>query len=172
MTASPLSAETVEPRAPLHPTPEHPQHAVEASPVRHGAQLGLARVLLSPAAEELCRTSVGTQQMTRCAVTEASVARQTTPVIDDDGLLWWCGAWVAIPDAQLPLARALVARFQRSVPDSTLASAYRSRTGSTSSIVVGAALRRLGDRVVGCGLTLRRIRGRGYILDGAFGPVR
>ncbi len=171
MTASPNSTEIVESCAPAHVAPEHPQGAVEASPVRHGAQLGLARILLSPAAEELCRASVGTQPMTRCAVTEASVARQTTPVIDDDGLLWWCGSWVAIPDAQLPLARTLVAHFQRSVPDSTLASAYRSRTGSASSIVVGGALRRLGDRVARCGLTLRRIRGRGYILDGAFAPV-
>ncbi len=129
MTAPPVSAEITESRVLPDSIPEYPR-AVETSPVRHGAQLGVARILLSPAAEELCRASVGRQPLTRYPFADAPVASGTTPVIDDDGLLWWGGAWVAIPDAQIPLARRLVARFQACVPDADLASVYPSPPGS------------------------------------------
>jgi len=171
MTASPVSAEITESRVLPDSIAEHPR-AVEASPVRHGAQLGVARILLSPAAEELCRASVGRERLTRYPFADAPVASGTTPVIDDDGLLWWGGAWVAIPDAQVPLARRLVARFQACVLDEDLASVYPCPTGSVDSKVMAGALRRLGGRLAGCGLTLRRVRGRGYVLDRASGPVR
>ncbi len=171
MTVSPVTTEFAQSRVLEHSLVEHPPSEVEPCPVRHGAQLGVARVLLSPAAEELCRASVDRQRFTRYSFAGASGVRQTRPVIDDDGLLWWGGEWVAIPDAQVPLARRLVARFQGCVPDADLASVYPSPAGSTESRVVAGALRRLGGRLAACGLTLRRIRGRGYVLDRASGPV-
>jgi hypothetical protein len=171
MTASPLSTEISEPRSVTGSGLEHRRPTAEAGPVRHGAQLGVARILLSPAAEELCRAFVGRERLTRYAFADASVASRATPVIDDDGLLWWGGSWVAIPDAQVPLARRLVADFQDCVLDEDIASVYPSPAGPAGSKVVAGALRRLGSRLAACGLTLRRIRGRGYILDRASGPV-
>ncbi len=87
------------------------------------------------------------------------------PVIDSDGLLWWGDAWVAIPPAQLPTARLLVARVRELVQHDALLLAYERSGGSTNPVAVKAMLGRLVKRFAQVGLALRAVRGRGYLLD-------
>jgi hypothetical protein len=94
------------------------------------------------------------------------------PRLDEDGLLRFRGEWVAIPETQVPLARLLVVRFQAMVSDSDLAAVFEHRAESGTQRAVAGALHRLRRRVRECGLSLSRVRGRGYILDDAVRSVR
>jgi hypothetical protein len=87
------------------------------------------------------------------------------PVLDADGLLRVGRQWIAVPDSQIPVVTLLVERFQCTVSDADLLAAFSSRTGSTSWGALKGGLQRLRPRVDTCGLSLSRVRERGYILD-------
>jgi DNA-binding response OmpR family regulator len=87
------------------------------------------------------------------------------PVLDDDGLLWWGDQWVAVPDAQIPVVRLLVARVRQLVRRDELLAAYAAEGGSANPVALKAMLGRLVKRFATVGLDLRAIRGRGYLLD-------
>jgi hypothetical protein len=89
------------------------------------------------------------------------------PTLDDDGLLRCRGRWVAVPEAQLPLIRLLLDRFQTTVSDSELLEVFGAGPASGAKRRLAGALHRLRARVGECGLTLCRVRARGYILDHA-----
>lgn len=86
------------------------------------------------------------------------------PVLDDDGLLWFAASWVAIPDAQLPILGALLARLGDVVSVDELAAAYAELGGSDNRVAVKSTLRRLSARVAEIGLAVHTVRGRGYLL--------
>lgn len=87
------------------------------------------------------------------------------PVLDDDGVLWWGDEWVAVPDAQIPVVRLLVARVRQLVRREQLLEAYEAEGGSANPVALKAMLGRLVKRFATVGLELRAIRGRGYLLD-------
>jgi hypothetical protein len=87
------------------------------------------------------------------------------PVLDGDGLLWWGDQWVAVPDAQIPVVRLLVARVRQLVRREELLAAYEAEGGSANPVALKAMLGRLVKRFATVGLDLRAIRGRGYLLD-------
>jgi hypothetical protein len=100
----------------------------------------------------------------------AELARRATcadhrPVLDDDGLLWWHDRWVAVPAAQVPVARVLVERAGELVRLDELADAYTASGGSPDPVAVKAMLGRLVKRCAEVGVSVRSIRGRGYVLD-------
>jgi hypothetical protein len=90
--------------------------------------------------------------------------RRPEPIIDDDGLLWFEGRWVAIPDTQLPVVDLLVRNADRLVPNDDLRDAYRRAGGSTTASSFRAVVRRVRHRVRQVGLALHVVRHRGVIL--------
>ncbi len=97
----------------------------------------------------------------------AEIDADSRPTLDDDGLLRFRGRWVAVPDAQIPVVRLLVDRFQTTVSDDDLAVAFRGAGDGDVARKLAGALHRLRGRVKECGLALSRVRSRGYILDHA-----
>jgi hypothetical protein len=87
------------------------------------------------------------------------------PMLDDDGLLRHLGRWVAIPHAQVGLVRLLLDHFQSTVSDDALLEVFPHDDAPDPQRKLAGALHRLRSRVCECGLTLARVRGRGYILD-------
>lgn len=132
-------------------------------PALRGGEWAGVHVLLSPAAARLDRVLLESPDLAVSPHRPRTTA-PAAPVIDDDGLLRYGDRWVAIPDAQLPLATLLVGRFQSTVSDAELAAAYE--THADSRVLFGA-VNRLSRRVARCDLALRRVRLRGYILDRA-----
>jgi hypothetical protein len=109
------------------------------------------------------------------APTEVNDDAELFPTLDDDGLLRYRGRWVAVPEAQLPLVRLLLDRFQTTVSDAELLEVFPAGPGAGAKRRLAGALHRLRSRVSECGLTLCRVRARGYILDhlaAAGGDVR
>lgn len=86
------------------------------------------------------------------------------PILDDDGLLWFETGWVAVPDAQLPIVAALLARLGDVVSLDELATAYAELGGSDNRVAIKSMLRRLASRVGEIGLAIHTVRGRGYLL--------
>lgn len=101
------------------------------------------------------------------ATTESGDDVELLPTLDEDGLLRYRGRWVAVPEAQLPLVRLLLDRFQTTVSDAELLETFGAGPGSRAKRRLAGALHRLRARVDECGLTLCRVRARGYILDHA-----
>jgi hypothetical protein len=93
-----------------------------------------------------------------------SVVGESRPLLDDDGLLRFRNRWVAIPDAQLAVVSLLLDRDGCTVPDDELSAAYALHAPEAGPRAYMGAMHRLARRVQGCGLELRRVRGRGYLL--------
>jgi hypothetical protein len=87
------------------------------------------------------------------------------PPMLDDGLLVHCGAWAAIPPAQVAMVELLVGRIGSVVRKDELVAAAASAGGSSHEEAVKAAMGRLVKRLTPLGLDLRAIRGRGYLLE-------
>src|SRR5690606_10028869 len=81
-----------------------------------------------------------------------------------DGLLWFDGVWVAVPDTQLPVVELLVRNLDRIVPDDELRRAYRAAGGSPRVASFRTQLHRIGRRVATVGLRLRIVRRQGAVL--------
>jgi len=92
------------------------------------------------------------------------VVGESRPLLDDDGLLRFRNRWVAVPDAQLAVVALLLDRDGCTVPDDELSAAYAPHTPEAGPRAYMGAMHRLARRVKGCGLELRRVRGRGYLL--------
>jgi hypothetical protein len=86
------------------------------------------------------------------------------PVLDGDGLLWFGGRWVSVPDAQLTVVGLLVRNFGRLVRHDELREAYRGAGGSVTSRSFRALLQRLGGRFADVGLRLHSIHRQGVLL--------
>jgi hypothetical protein len=89
---------------------------------------------------------------------------QARPTLDDDGLLWFNGRWVSVPDTQLAVAKVLVHNVDRLVPTDDLRATYQAGGGSRSDSSFRTAIHRLGHRVTQVGLKLHVIRRRGAML--------
>jgi hypothetical protein len=86
------------------------------------------------------------------------------PVLDDDGLLWFQGRWVAVPDAQLPVVDLLVRNYKRLVHNDDLRDAYQSAGGSGTIASLRSLISRVNQRLAQLGLVLEVIRRRGVLL--------
>jgi hypothetical protein len=94
----------------------------------------------------------------------AAAGPAPVPWLDDDGLLHTGGAWVAITEAQLPVVRLLVARFDRVVGLDVITSTCAASGSSGHPTSVRTLLTRIGQRVRGADLELVTIRQRGVLL--------
>jgi DNA-binding response OmpR family regulator len=87
------------------------------------------------------------------------------PTVDEDGLLWYRGQWIALSPIERELAAALAERYGAVVHRETLVrrawNGRRTTTGNAFAIRMGC-LRR---RVTVLGLEIRTVRGRGYLLQ-------
>jgi hypothetical protein len=82
----------------------------------------------------------------------------------EDGILVHRGAWVAVPEAQVAPLELLLARYGCVVAKDHLA-AVAHRNGSSGDVqALKTMMLRLTRRVRPIGVTIRAIRGRGYLL--------
>jgi len=87
------------------------------------------------------------------------------PRLDEDGLLRLGEAWVAIPDAQLPVVALLVDRFGHVVSKDAVVAAYVAAGHSGRDASIRSLLARISRRVALLGLQLQTVRGRGVMLS-------
>jgi hypothetical protein len=90
--------------------------------------------------------------------------RRPEPVLDDDGLLWFDGLWVTVPDTQLPVVDLLVRNVNHLVRNDDLLAAYQSAGGSDSASAFRTLINRVAQRITRVGLHLHVIRRRGAML--------
>jgi hypothetical protein len=90
--------------------------------------------------------------------------KDTHPILDTDGLLWFRGRWVAVSDTQIPVVDLLVRNYQRLVHNDDIQAAYRQAGGGTSPASLRTLVRRIGQRLTKVGLKLRVVRTRGVML--------
>ena len=91
-------------------------------------------------------------------------AAARAPYVDDDGLLHFRGAWVALSPVEQALAAALTERFGAVVGRDTLARrAWPAGTPTRNALDVHVL--RFRRRVAPIGLELRTVRARGYLLQ-------
>jgi two-component system, OmpR family, response regulator len=150
----------------------------DQEPVRRRlADLRLPRLLLVPLyadppevvdqLEDWLREPADPVDLVARARTLRRRAARTEPpaVLDSDGLLRLGDRWVAIPDAQLPLVRLLLARFDRLVRTEELTQAYVATGGSGHASSIKTVVARLASRFADVGLALTTVRGRGVVLS-------
>jgi len=86
------------------------------------------------------------------------------PVLDDDGVLRFCGQWAALSPVEQRLVAALLDRYGAVVGRQAL-----TRAGwlgdAPSSNALDVKIFRLRQRIAPLGLTIRTIRARGYLLE-------
>jgi two-component system OmpR family response regulator len=82
----------------------------------------------------------------------------------DDGLLVHRGAWVSVPDGQVPIVELLLARYGSVVDKVALTEAARRGGGSVEPEAVKTTMLRLARRLKPIGVRVEVIRGRGYLL--------
>ena len=87
------------------------------------------------------------------------------PRLDEDGLLRLGDAWVAIPDAQLPVVALLVDHFGNLVSKDAIVAAYVAAGHSAHDASIRSLLARISRRLAGLGLQLETARGRGVMLS-------
>jgi hypothetical protein len=100
----------------------------------------------------------------RCLALGRRAACGSPPTLDD-GLLLHCGAWAAIPPAQVAMVELLVDRIGSVVRKEELVAAAEATGASSHEEAVKAAMGRLVKRLAPLGLDVRAIRGRGYLLE-------
>jgi hypothetical protein len=98
------------------------------------------------------------------ALQQKILTEDDEPVLDDDGLLWFRGNWVAVPDGQLPVIELLVRNYRRLVRNDDLLHAYQRAGGSGTTASLRALVGRVGQRLAGVGLDLQVVRRRGVLL--------
>lgn len=86
------------------------------------------------------------------------------PVLDDDGLLWFKGRWVAVSDNQIPVVDLLIQNYRRLVRNDDLIRAYQDGGGSGTDASLRNLIRRVATRLANVGLNLHVVRKRGVIL--------
>jgi hypothetical protein len=86
------------------------------------------------------------------------------PTVDDDGLLWFGGRWVALTDVQRPLVEHFVERYGRLVTRDQIRLLYLRAGGTGTPHSLRGALTRVAERVGRVGLELHSVRRRGIML--------
>lgn len=86
------------------------------------------------------------------------------PTVGADGRLHWEGQWVALSPTEEGLCRALADQFGQVVRPDALAA---SSTQPLTPTAVRVHITRLRKRIAPLGLTVRAVRGRGYVLGRA-----
>jgi DNA-binding response OmpR family regulator len=94
----------------------------------------------------------------------AQSAHAGVPVVDDDGLLWFRGAWVALGVIEARLARVLVERIGAVVHREDLKRAGWGEAAGRSN-TTDAMVHRFRSHAAFVGLRLVTVRGRGYLLQ-------
>ena len=89
----------------------------------------------------------------------------TPPALDDDGLLWFRGRWIDVPDGQLPVVDLLIQNYQRLVRHEDLTRIHQDNGGSSTPASIATLLRRVATRLTKIGLRLHRVPRRGVILS-------
>ena len=88
------------------------------------------------------------------------------PVLDADGLLHFGGAWVSLPPVEARLTTALVDRFGAVVGREALARSGWP-DGAPGRNALDVHVLRLRRRLATVGLSIKTVRSRGYLLEGA-----
>jgi len=86
------------------------------------------------------------------------------PLLDDDGVLRFNGGLVPLPPLEARLAGVLLERYAAVVSREGLARAGWP-DGAPGRNALDVHMVRLRRRILGLGLTIRTVRGRGYLLD-------
>lgn len=109
-----------------------------------------------------------TELASRTRALSARVARHQAvePTVDDAGVLRYGDRLLVLPPVESRLASALVAKFGVVVRRDALA-ASGWPDGPPGRNALDVHLVRLRRRLAGVGLTLRTVRSRGYLLEGA-----
>lgn len=92
----------------------------------------------------------------------------TTPVVDDYGVLWVNGAWVALPPLEARLTEALLDRLGAVTSREQLLRAGWP-AGAPGRNALDVHVLRLRRRLQPVGLAIRTVRSRGYLLERAPG---
>lgn len=101
----------------------------------------------------------------RVATLEARAGRELpVPRVDDDGLLRFRGAWVALSPVERELASALAERFGAVVGRDRMARRAWPR-GVPTRNALDVHILRLRRRIAPLGLEVRTVRSRGYLLQ-------
>jgi hypothetical protein len=87
------------------------------------------------------------------------------PVLDDDGLLWFGGQWVAVSDAQIPVVALILANRGRLTRTADILAAYRAAGCSATAASLKSLVHRIRQRFAAVGLELQVVRGRGVVLS-------
>lgn len=90
------------------------------------------------------------------------VGRTVAPTVDDDAILTFGERWVALPWADLPLARLCCARFGSIVTRDELRHCF---DPPCSNQTLAVKLHRFRRHVAAVGLRVSTIRGRGCVLE-------
>lgn len=98
------------------------------------------------------------------ALQRKALDHDTAPTLDDDGLLWFRGRWVAVSDSQIAVVDLLVQNYQRLVRNEDLSRTYQDNGGSDSPASLRTLIRRVAQRLTKVGLRLHVVRRRGVIL--------
>jgi hypothetical protein len=86
------------------------------------------------------------------------------PVLDEDDVLWLNSRWVALAPIEASITRALIDRYGRVVGREALHRAAWPE-GSVRRNVLDVHVLRLRRRVEPLGVTVRTVRGRGYLIE-------
>ena len=104
-------------------------------------------------------------EIRRATVAERARRLWSRPRLDADDLLRFDGNWVDIPRSQVPVVRLLVERSGELVTTATIAEAYAGAGGSGDWAAVKTMMIRIERRLATIGLTVHRLRRRGYLLE-------
>jgi DNA-binding response OmpR family regulator len=83
----------------------------------------------------------------------------------DDGLLVHRGAWVSVPEGQVPIVELLLARYGSVVDKVAVTEAARRGGASVEPEAVKTTMLRLARRLKPIGVRVAVIRGRGYLME-------
>ena len=98
---------------------------------------------------------------------QRALAEHPEPVLDDGGLVWFRGRWVAVSDSQIPIVDLLVQNYERLVHVDDISRTYQDNGGSDSPASLRTLLRRVGRRLTKVGLQVHVVHRRGVVLAAA-----
>jgi hypothetical protein len=105
----------------------------------------------------------------RCERLRRRAVEHLPPVVDDDGLVWRRGRWVALTPVELRGFAPLLARPGHGVGRAELLASIAPGTDVDDHRTVDRVMRRLRTRLAPLGLTIHAVRGAGFLLQ--LGPL-
>ncbi len=97
-------------------------------------------------------------------VLRASAANEARPDLDDDGLLRFGDAWVALPPVESRLTAAMLSSWGQVVSREDLGTAGWPE-GAPGRNALDVHVLRLRRRIASLGLVIRTVRSKGYLLE-------